>query len=73
MAAHGLIPDRRGLGGDEEQPVLGVRAAQIGRIEIARHAPESQESNQEQTLIEAAEKASHPMMPFLNVTGPTPE
>jgi hypothetical protein len=41
-------------------------------IVAARHAPESLESNQAQTLIEAAEKARHTVMPFANVTGPTP-
>jgi hypothetical protein len=40
---------------------------------VARLAAESQESNQAQTLIEAAEKASHAVKPFLNVTAPTPE
>ena len=42
-------------------------------IVVARLAAESQKSNQAQTLIEAAEKASPTVMPFANVTGPTPE
>jgi hypothetical protein len=42
-------------------------------IVVASLAAESQESNQEQTLIEAAEKASHAVKLFLNVTAPTPE
>jgi len=61
------------LPGTFSHPIASCPVALWARGVAARHKPESLESNQAQTLIEAAEKASHAVMPFPNVTGPTPE